>query len=60
MKLREEDISYWNVMNVPGVAFAFIALANGIFNLNFYSAFMPLKLAEFGFENKDMGFVSFA
>lgn len=57
MKLREEHIGFISVMGVPGVAFAYVAVANGIFNMNFYSTFMPLKLAEFDFQNKDMGFV---
>ena len=60
MTLRKEDIDFISILKVPGVAFAYFVLFLGMFNFDVYSAILPLKFREFGYENKDMGFIYFA
>lgn len=57
MTLKEENVGIKGLLSVPGVTFAYMSIVLGIFNFNIYSAILPLKLAELGYQNKDMGFV---
>ena len=57
MLLKKEHLGFWNLIKVPGVAFAYIISALGIFNFVFYSEILPLKLSEFGIDNQTIGYV---
>lgn len=57
MLLKEEHISFFNLLKIPGVPFAYVISALGIFNFVVFSEILPLKLSEFGLNNQSIGFV---
>lgn len=57
MFLTEKDIEFMSLLRVPGVPFAYVALILGIFNFTVFSAILPLRFADFGIRNENMGYI---
>lgn len=57
MLLKDKDLEFMNIMKVPGIFWAELALMLGMFNFTVYASFLSLRLGEFGEKNEDIGYI---